>query len=95
MGTLKNQPNKMGMTPQYFYTIPTSRANLPTVCLCLLVVCRRGLSCTWKAVVWVCSTCVVVHSEWVVLLMVATLLLLSVAGMVHVVCRSCGVDEEW
>ena len=29
------------------------------------------------------------------LLMVATLLILSVAGMVHVVCRSCGVDEEW
>ena len=24
--TLKNQPNKMGMPPQYFYTIPTSCA---------------------------------------------------------------------
>ena len=29
-GTLKNQPNKMGTTPQYFYTIPTSCAILPT-----------------------------------------------------------------
>ena len=29
--TLKNQPNKMGTTPQYFYTIPTSCAILPTV----------------------------------------------------------------
>ena len=28
---LKNQPNKTGMTPQYFYTIPTSCAILPTV----------------------------------------------------------------
>ena len=48
--------------------------------------------------VWVCSACVVVRSAWVVLyvlLMVATLLLLSVVGMVHHVCRSCGVDEEW
>ena len=27
-------------------------------------------------------------------LMVATLLLLSVAGMIHVVCRRCGVDED-
>ena len=30
-GTLKNQPNKIGTTPQYFYTIPTSCAILPTV----------------------------------------------------------------
>ena len=29
-GTLKNPPNKMGTT-QYFYTIPTSCAILPTV----------------------------------------------------------------
>ena len=30
-GTLKNQPNKMGTPPQYFYTIPTSCAILPTM----------------------------------------------------------------
>ena len=29
-GTLKNQPNKMGTTPQHIYTIPTSCAILPT-----------------------------------------------------------------
>ena len=28
-GTLKNQPNKMGTTPQHFHTIPTSCAILP------------------------------------------------------------------
>ena len=28
---LKNQPNKTGTTPQYFYTIPTSCAILPPV----------------------------------------------------------------
>ena len=28
---LKNQPNKMGMTPQHIHTIPTSCAILPTV----------------------------------------------------------------
>ena len=34
-GTLKNQPNKMGMTPQHIYTIPTSCAILPTMlCVC-------------------------------------------------------------
>ena len=30
-GTLKNQPNKMGMTPQHIYTIPTSCVILPTM----------------------------------------------------------------
>ena len=30
-GTLKNQPNKIATTPQYFYTIPTSCAILPTM----------------------------------------------------------------
>ena len=30
-GTLKNQPNKMGTTPQHIYTIPTSCAILPTM----------------------------------------------------------------
>ena len=53
---LKNQPNKTGTTPQYFYTIPTSCAIFPKlcVCICFLVVCRRGLSCRWKGVAWVC-----------------------------------------
>ena len=36
-GTLKNQPNKMGTTPQYIYTIPISCAILPTMlCVCYL-----------------------------------------------------------
>ena len=30
-GTLKNQPNKMGTTPQHIYTIPTFCAILPTM----------------------------------------------------------------
>ena len=30
-GTLKNQPNKMGTTPQHIHTIPTSCAILPTM----------------------------------------------------------------
>ena len=30
-GTLKNQPNKTGMTPQCIHTIPTSCAILPTM----------------------------------------------------------------
>ena len=30
-GTLKNQPNKIGMIPQYVYIIPTSCAILPTM----------------------------------------------------------------
>ena len=30
-GTLKNQPNKMGTTPQRIHTIPTSCAILPTM----------------------------------------------------------------
>ena len=34
--SVKNQPNKTGTTLQYFYTIPTSCAILPTACLCLL-----------------------------------------------------------
>ena len=34
-GILKNQPNKMGMAPQYFHKIPTSCAILPTMpCVC-------------------------------------------------------------
>ena len=36
-GTLKNQPNKMGTTPQHIHTIPTSCAILPTM-LCVWVV---------------------------------------------------------
>ena len=30
-GTIKNQPNKMGTTPQHIYTIPTSSAILRTM----------------------------------------------------------------
>ena len=39
-GTLKNQPNKMGTTPQHFHTIPTSCAILPTM-LCVSCVHSR------------------------------------------------------
>ena len=58
-----------------------------SVCMCLLVVCRRGLSCRWKSVVWVC-----VH---IVSMLFCWWLVVTVAGMVQVVCRSCGVGEEW
>ena len=67
-GTLKNQPNWMGMTPQYFNTIPASCAILPPLTqlcfVCLLVMCR-GLQ---KAVWWVVlGVHVDVHGEWVML----------------------------
>jgi len=39
-----------------------------------------------------CSACVV-HSEWVVLLVVATLLLLTMADMLCFVYKRCGVGE--
>ena len=44
-GSLKNLPNKMGMTPQHFHTIPTSCAILPplTQIWSVLVMCREGL----------------------------------------------------
>ena len=66
-GVIKNQPNKIGTTPQHIYIIPTSCAILPTIyALCLLVVCIAGLT-LWKAVggiagcvvhVDVCGECV-------------------------------------
>ena len=37
--TLKNQPNKMGITPQYFHTIPTFCAILPTMYTTKLFTC--------------------------------------------------------
>ena len=41
---LKNQPNKMGTTPQHIHTIPTSCAILPTMfCVCYIVVYIGGL----------------------------------------------------
>ena len=43
-GILKNQPNKMGMTPQHIFTPSCHFANYA---LCLLVVCIAEL---WKAV---------------------------------------------
>ena len=42
-GTLKNQPNKMGKTPQHIHTIPTSCAILPTM-FCVF-------SCVYRMVV--------------------------------------------
>ena len=44
-GTLKNQPNKMGMTQQHIHTIPTSCASLPTI------VCRNFEQ------YWICMVC--------------------------------------
>ena len=36
-GTLKNQPNKIGTTPQHIHTIPSSCAILPTMlCVCCM-----------------------------------------------------------
>ena len=62
-GTLKNQPKKMGMTPQSIHTIPISCAILLT----MLVVCIGGL---WKAVGEGSAGCVVhvdVHGEYLML----------------------------
>ena len=59
-GTLKNQPNKIGTTPQYFYTIPTSCANLPTMhCVCYLCAQKGclGHGSLWNEQYWVCSAC--------------------------------------
>ena len=57
-GTLKNQPNKIGTTPQYFYTIPTSCAVLPTMhCVCYLCAQKGclGHGSLWNEQYWVCS----------------------------------------
>ena len=57
-GTLKNQPNKIGTTPQYFYTIPTSCAILPTMhCVCYLCAQKGclGHGSLWNEQCWVCS----------------------------------------
>ena len=43
-GTIKNQPNQMGMTPQSFYTIPTSCAILPTIHTTKLATCTLPYS---------------------------------------------------
>ena len=64
-GTLKSQPNKIGMTPQYFHNTFTILSHHPyilchfaTYALCLLFVCIGGL---WKAVGWVVLHRCVVH----------------------------------
>ena len=50
-GTLKNQPNKIGTTPQYFlYTIPTSCAILPTMPCVGYLWAQKG--CLWGARLW-------------------------------------------
>ena len=55
---LKNQPNKMGMTPQHIHTIPTSCAILPTICF-VFVSLLGGL----RKVVGRVLLCVVVHVD--------------------------------
>ena len=93
-GTLKNQPNKMGMTPQHFHTIPTSCAILPTM-LCVSCVHSRvvegsGLGsagcmfsacwCAWRlSCVW--GGC-------------NEIAILSMADMVCLVYRSCEVHKQ-
>ena len=77
-GTLKNQPNEIGMTPQHFYTIPTSCAILGTI--------RCIVNCVHRFVLHVegCGVsnagCVVhiVHGECVMLWVAATSFLLSI-----------------
>ena len=51
----------------------------------MLVVCRRGLYIVHGRLWSGCGACVV-HSEWVVLLVVATLLLLTMAGTYALSC---------
>ena len=60
-GTLKNQPNKMGTTPQHIHTIPTSCAILPTV-FCVSCVHRRVVEGSGEGI----AGCVV-HGECVTL----------------------------
>ena len=63
-GTLKTQPNKIGTTPQYFHTIPTSCAILLTIpCICCVhrrVVEGSGVGSAG------CVVHVDMYGEWVV-----------------------------
>ena len=61
-GTLKNQPNKMGTTPQHIYKIPTSCAILPTT---LFVSCvhSRVVEGSWEGIAG-CTLHVDVHGEF-------------------------------
>ena len=78
------------MTPQYFHIITPFFFHFANYALCLLFVCIGGL---WNAVGWVvlhgCVVHVYVHGE-VMLWVVGTYLLLSMADVVCLVCRSCG-----
>ena len=63
-GTLKNQPNKMGTTPQHFYTIPTSCAILPTMlCVCKCVH-SKVVEGSWEGIAG-CVAHVAVHGKCV------------------------------
>ena len=74
-----NEPNQMGMTPQHFHTISTPCAILPNMLCALLVVCiGQLLKRQWGGQCWVGSA----------------QLLLSIAGMVCLVCRNCRVHEQ-
>ena len=64
-GTLKNQPNKVGTTPQYFYTIPTSCAILPSITCVHRRVVLGMEGCVMSSIG--CVVHVVVYGEWVVL----------------------------
>ena len=64
-GTLKNQPNKMGTTPQHIYIIPTSCAIFPTICF-VFVSCvqSRVVEGSWEGIAR-CIAHVEVHGECV------------------------------
>ena len=98
-GTLKNQPNKIGTTPQYFYTIPTSCAILPTMhCVCYLCAQKGclGHGSLWNEQYWVCSArCCV----WRVRCVVGGCNFVTVecgmqAWLASLICTSCGVQDQ-
>ena len=83
-GTHKNQPNKIGMTQEYFtpslHLVPSHQPR-PVFVTCV----HKRIVLPWKAVGWVCSASC---CAWRVMLwMAATLLLLSIAEMVCLVCK--------
>ena len=77
-GTLKNQPNKVGTTPQYFYTIPTSCAILASITCVHRRVVLGMESCVMSSTG--CVVHVVVYGEWVVLWLAPNFV--AIAGMI-------------
>ena len=64
-GTLKNQPNKMGTTPQHIYTIPIHLVPFCQLCFVFAsCVHSRVVEDSWKGIAG-CLVHVDVHGEWV------------------------------